>query len=87
VKLPKHNCGLYLAHNAYRDIYQSIAQAVENLEDCYTWSAEEKKNALETEELWTLQWYPDTPVGFYAVAASSLEKLLEAAHNTEQGLA
>lgn len=40
-------------------------------------SEEEKTKAIETNRMWTLQWYPDTPVGFYSVSASSLAVLLD----------
>ena len=35
----------------------------------------EKQRAIETGHIWTLQWYPNTPVGFYVVAAASLSAL------------
>ena len=49
--------------------------------DCYgdeksriDWvSGDEKRRALENNSVWTIQWYPDTPVGFYCVAASTFE--------------
>lgn len=76
--LPSHECGLYLIHNEYKDYYLSIEQAVE--EELGFWiSPEEKANALRSGEVWTLQWYPHTPIGFNKLAASTLEALLEAA--------
>ncbi len=41
-------------------------------------SPEDRKLALDTNSVWSIQWYPDTPVGFYSKFASSLPKLLEA---------
>ena len=72
-----HKCGLYLEHNRHKDIYEDIAIAVSEIEDDTWVSLKEKQKALDTGELWTLQWYPDTPVGFCMIAAASLEKLLE----------
>ena len=40
-------------------------------------SEEEKQKAMETNRMWSLQWYPDTPVGSYSVSASSLPALLQ----------
>lgn len=77
MKLPEHKCGLYLEHNVHKDIYQDIITAVSEIADDVWVSLEEKQKALDTGELWTLQWYPNTPVGFYKVAAAGLEKLLE----------
>lgn len=47
-------------------------------------SEEEKQKALDTGEIWTLQWYPETPVGFICVAASSLTVLLKAVKPPEK---
>lgn len=44
----------------------------------YDWiSNEEKEKAFELNSMWCLHWYPDTPVGFFSVAASSLDALLK----------
>ena len=77
LKLPVHKCGLYLVHNRHKDVYEDITIAVSEIEDDTWVSLKEKQKALDTGELWTLQWYPDTPVGFCMIAAASLEKLLE----------
>ena len=76
--LPSHSCGLYLEHNAYKCLYESVEHAVADLEDAWI-SPEERVKALETGDIWTLQWYPDTPVGFYLLAASNLDVLLDRA--------
>ena len=74
-KLPTHKCGLYLEHNQYKDYYDSIEEGVASLD---SWvSEEERQKALATGEIWVLQWYPDTPVGFNRLAASSLEAVVE----------
>jgi hypothetical protein len=41
-------------------------------------SPEEREKALENNSVWSIQWYPNTPVGFCQLYASSLEALLEA---------
>jgi hypothetical protein len=33
--------------------------------------------ACLTNELWSLQWYPDTPIGSYKIYASTFDKLIE----------
>lgn len=75
--LPPHKCGLYLEHNAHRDVYESVEDAVEELGASWV-SPGERNRALQTGEIWTLQWYPETPVGFNLIAASSLEALRKA---------
>ena len=79
-KLPPHKCGLYLEHNQYKDFYDSIEKGVASLD---SWvSEEERQKALATGEIWVLQWYPDTPVGFNRLAASSLEMVMENARQS-----
>ena len=47
------------------------------MDDLYAWESEEaKQRAIEMDECWTLQLYPDTPIGFMAIAAPTLEDLL-----------
>ena len=53
------------------------------LEDCDWVSPEEKLKAIELDSVWELQWYPDTPIGSYYVAASSLEAIQK--HMMENG--
>lgn len=41
-------------------------------------SPEERKKALENNSVWSAQWYPDTPVGFCILYASSFNALITA---------
>lgn len=77
-KFPKHKCGLYLTHNEYKDYYQTIEQAIEEQDARNTeWvTPTERQKAIETGSIWVLQWYPDTPIGFFTAAASDLDVLL-----------
>lgn len=71
--LPEHKCGLYLTHNEHRDYYEPLTL---RYDDPSEWvSPEEYQRSLETDSVWTLQWYPETPVGFCLVRASSLEAI------------
>lgn len=84
MNLPKHNCGLFLTHNEHRNYYQSLDEWTEERREHYGWQSEAAKAAaLTTGECWTLQWYPITPIGFYAIAAPTLEELLEFAREIE----
>jgi hypothetical protein len=60
--------------------YMTVAQ-VEN--EAPQWapkwvSEDEKARGVETNSCWELQWYPDTPIGSYSMAASSLPALVAA---------
>ena len=82
MNFPPHKCGLYLEHNRYKDYYDSIETAVQEIdEECHNaWiNPQERQVCLDTGELWSLQWYPDTPVGFHRVVGASLEAVLLAA--------
>lgn len=78
--LPKHKCGLYLTHNEHKDYYKTVLQSIEDcdINDVDWVSVEERQKAIDSDELWELQWYPDTPIGFYIIRASSLEALKSA---------
>ena len=84
IKFPKHDAGLYLTHNEHKDYYQTVAQSIESDDHGYReWvSDEQKQKAIETNECWYLQWYPNSPVGFNIVASADLDALL-AYVNTE----
>lgn len=80
MKLPDHKCGLFLEHNVHRNFYENAADWIEQ-NDHYTWKDEASKQvAVQSDSVWTLQWYPETPIGFFAVAAPTLEELLTLAN-------
>ena len=76
--LPKHKCGLYLTHNEHRDVYETIEQFYDA--DDFV-SEDEWLKAVAEDSVWCLHWYPDTPVGFHRIYASSLEAIQKALAN------
>lgn len=73
MKFPKH-LTLTLNHNEHLNYYSTVAEEYRNA----LWvSEEQKKKATDTNECWSIQIYPDTPIGFYYVAAADLDVLLE----------
>lgn len=83
MKLPRHDISLTLTHNDHKSVYQTVLQSIESQDhgysdDCWV-SPEQKRKAIETNDCWMIQWYPDTPVGFYILAAADLDVLLKAA--------
>lgn len=77
MNFPKHKCGLFLTHNEHKDYYQTVVQRLETSEPDFV--DDDKQKCIETDELWELQWYPNTPIGFYHIGAPTLERLLELA--------
>lgn len=68
---------LHLTFNDHASNYQTVAQAVEEDNWHGDWiNDEERDRAIATNRAWSLQWYPDTPIGSYSVSASTLEALL-----------
>lgn len=77
---PVHKCSLTLAHNDHLDYYESV----EEFYDKGDFESEEDfKKCVNTNNVWRLHWYPDTPVGFFSICGSSLERLLERAKEIE----
>lgn len=82
MNFPKHEASLHLTHNQHKAYYRTVAEAIDDGDHGYVddWvSEEQKQKAIETNECWTLQWYPATPVGFCMLAAADLDVLLAAA--------
>lgn len=86
IKLPKHLCGLSLEHNEHKNYYdtaqQWLKEQAQNGEspNHYFKDTEAYIKAITTDEVWVLQWYPNTPIGFIRVMAPTLEELLELAN-------
>jgi len=77
---PEHACSLQLTHNDHLDVYETAETWLvhANRDELYDWKNEEQKQrAIETNEIWTLHWYPNTPIGFNSVAAPTLQELLD----------
>ncbi len=75
MKFPDHH-QLYITHNGHHTNYESIEDYVKDNERIDI-SNEDKQECMRVNEIWEIQWYPITPIGFYCVAASTLEKCLE----------
>lgn len=73
--LPKHKCGLHFMHNDHINIYMTIE---ENYNKEQFVSEEEWEKAIRTNNVWCLEWYPETPIGFHVICASSLEAIEQA---------
>jgi hypothetical protein len=81
VKFPPHKASLHINHNEHLVNFETVAEQLESQPEYYSdedWvTPEDKETALADNELWTIHWYPDTPVGFCLAHATSLESLLQ----------
>src|ERR1700687_2669801 len=84
----KCKCGVYLTANKHKDVYQSAAEAIKEIND-FDFSANGKHEDYEPEiddelaqrmikedSIYELQFYPDTPIGSYTVYGTSLDEVL-----------
>lgn len=83
---PDHKAGLSLEHDPHKSYHQTVKQWWEEMADGHglmdssEWVSEEQKQlAFQFNDIWVLQWYPDTPVGFCRLLAYDLNTLLKAA--------
>lgn len=76
-----HNAGgLTLERNPGRAVYDTVEEWLEELDARDVgphWASDEQKAlAIAKNDVWALQWYPTSPVGFYFCAAHDLDVLL-----------
>jgi hypothetical protein len=78
MKLPRH-VSLSIEHNDHKTIYQPVSEyLIDHEEDASDFVSEDSmKRAIETNELWSCHWYPDTPVGHCRIYAATLAELME----------
>ena len=77
IEFPPHKCGLFLTHNEHRNYYETVEEFLgsNKLDDEFE-TPEARQQCIDTDELWELQWYPDTAIGFYRCFAPTLESLM-----------
>lgn len=79
--LPPHKAELLLVHAPHTVNYETVEQYIARTEDMQRgkldWVADgEHERAIAANDLWYLQWYPDTPVGSYCFYAASFGALV-----------
>jgi Flp pilus assembly protein TadG len=87
MKWPEHKASLHLTHNQHLAYYMTVEESIKEqdfgyADDCWV-NAEQKAKAITTNECWTLQWYPETPVGFSIVSGADLDVVIAAANSNQ----
>ena len=80
--LARCKCGVYLTVNEHRDYYDTPAQRLEELDSREApprISDEVRAGILSSGNIVELQFYPDTPVGFYVIVHHDLDEALRLA--------
>lgn len=84
MKLPSYKVSFSIEHNYHKKYYDSIEDHFEKM-FLHDQPDEEEQKMIErciaADSVWTITWYPDTPVGFCQVFAPTLEEALELAND------
>jgi hypothetical protein len=78
MNLPHHQIGLFLSHNAHKVMGQTIEEYVDGY-NCHWHNDRAKKQSIESDELWLMEWCKSAPQNFRTAAAPSLDELLHLA--------
>lgn len=66
--IEKCKCGVYLTVNEHKDVYQSAEDFIkEEHEDMEDVPEDVKKKMIEEDIIMSLQFYPNTPIGFFKI--------------------
>lgn len=75
--LSRCKCGVYVEVNEHRDVYESAEQRLANEEREI--DADVRAKMIELNTIVRIQFYPNTPVGFYVIHHYDLEAALDQA--------
>jgi hypothetical protein len=81
----KCKCSISLKINEYRDYYETIEQFVEDTNqgrDEPIIDSEMAQQMIRDNMVIELQFYPDTPIGFYRIFGTSLDEVINEALET-----
>lgn len=73
---PRYEVSMTLTHNEHRIYYEDPAQWIEDNKWAQWKDQESKDRAIKTNSIWTIQWFPVTPIGSYAFAAPTCDEVL-----------
>lgn len=69
-----------ISKNDHANVYMSSAQWIDENADAFSNTPQEALDAMrKSGDIWQIQWYPDTPIGFYAVHRATLDEAIDAA--------
>ena len=86
-------CGVYLTVNQNRDVYETVEQRIDEINERdfdnngghenYEVEIDDELKArlIKTDCIYELQFYPNTPIGFYIVYGENLEEVITKAED------
>lgn len=84
MKFPKHDAGMFITHNEHKNYYENIEEFIINNDIKEFISEEDKQKCIDNNDIWEIQWYPNTPIGFYKIAGSDFNLLLKEIENQNE---
>jgi hypothetical protein len=81
-KLRSKDSSFTIDFNPHKSSYISTEDAIRkdewimNMAEMFA-DEESRQRAIDTDSVWIAQWYPDTPIGFYHIAAPTLAELMQ----------
>ncbi len=75
--IEKCKCGVYLEVNKHRDYHNTIEQGIRDENSLIEPNLADRM--IKENMLISLQFYPDTPIGFYKVYGTSIDEVVEKA--------
>ena len=79
VEFPKHN-SMYITHNQHKDYYMTVAEYFSRYPHTEDVTEDIKQRCIAQNEIWEIQWYPNTPISFYYVIAPTFDEALKIAN-------
>lgn len=73
--LPSH-LSLTINHNEHKCYYETVEEHLQNAPKGTWVSSESRDRAIQDNDMWSIQIYPETPVGFYIIYGRTLEEIL-----------
>lgn len=73
-------CGIYLDINIHKDLYQKTEEAIKKINENENEIDEDMaKRMIKEDMIISLQFYPNTPVGFYKIYGTSYDEVIKQA--------
>ena len=79
--ISKCKCGVYVSVNEHRDCYQTVKQKLDDIDrqDYLVIPKNILDKMIETNIWIEIQYYPETPIGFFKIYHWNLDKALDKA--------
>lgn len=73
-------CSLSISHNDHHNVYQTVQDTLDDSQGYYDEiQPDERELMIQSDTIWTVQEYPNTPIGFNVWHAASLSAAIDAA--------